>query len=69
MDDRRSRLGAAKFEQLQLMKFAWCDQITDLAAWNFRLAEEINLEEYTDFLSEEQYSHNMDQVADEYIIL
>jgi hypothetical protein len=51
------------------MKFAWCDQITDLAAWNFRLAKEINLEEYTDFMSEEQYSHDMDQVANEYIIL
>ena len=51
------------------MKFVWHDKITDLAAWNFQLAKEINLEEYTDLLSKEQYSHDMDQVANEYILL
>jgi hypothetical protein len=45
-DDRRARLGPKKFEQLQIMKFAWRNTIRDLAAWNSGLVEEIDLEEF-----------------------
>lgn len=49
--DRRSRLGADLFEKLQMMKYAWRDSMTDLAAWNSAQVEEVSLEEYKDFLA------------------
>ena len=44
--DRRARLGAEKFEQLQVLKFAWRDDIPDLAAVNQDVEEELNLMQY-----------------------
>lgn len=42
----------ARFEELQVMKFAWRNNIGDLATWNSSQVEEIDdeLEEYWDFL-------------------
>ena len=68
-DDRRSRLGSTKFEQLQIMKFAWRNTVTDLAAWNYGLTEEIVLEDYKDLLAQEEWEEEIDKVADEHIIL
>jgi hypothetical protein len=68
-DDRRSRLGSEKFEELQVMKSAWCNKITDLVAWNFGLTEEINLLNYKDLLAREQWDEGFDKVADEDIFL
>jgi len=68
-DDRRSRLGSKKFEELQVMKFAWRDKITDLAAWNYGLTEEVTLEEYKDMLAQDEWEAELDKVADEYIVL
>ena len=68
-DDRWSRLGAKKFEQLQVMKFAWKDKITDLAAWNYGLTEEIVLEDYKDMLAQEEWEEELDKVAHEHIVL
>ncbi|KZT31303.1 hypothetical protein SISSUDRAFT_974790, partial [Sistotremastrum suecicum HHB10207 ss-3] len=39
--DLRSRLGADKFEQLQLLKFAWKKSLIDLASENAMYEEEI----------------------------
>jgi hAT family C-terminal dimerisation region len=50
---RRAQLGVARFEELQIMKFAWRDNIGDLAAWNSSQVEEIDdeLGEYRDLLA------------------
>ena len=37
----RSRLGSERFEQLQMMKNAWRNNVVDLAAWNANMFEEI----------------------------
>jgi hypothetical protein len=68
-DDRRSHLGSNKFEQMQILKFARRNKVTDLTAWNDGLAEEINLEDYKDLLAQEQFDKEVDKVADEHIVL
>jgi hAT family C-terminal dimerisation region len=64
--DRRARLGAERFEELQLMKFAWRNSVVDTAAWNSGEVEQV--EEYKDFLvaDVEQAGHDID--ADEVVI-
>ena len=49
----RAQLGAARFEELQVMKFAWRNNIGDLAAWNSSRVEEIDdgIKEYQDLLA------------------
>jgi hypothetical protein len=47
---RRSHLGSERFEELQMMKFAWRDSILDMAAWNSAQMEEVDVEEYVDML-------------------
>ena len=44
--DRQSHLGAEAFEELQVMKHAWQNSITDLAAANSHQAEEVSIGEY-----------------------
>lgn len=46
--DRRSRLGAERFEQLQILKFLWRGSIVDRAAGNSALTEEVLLDEYVE---------------------
>jgi len=49
---RHSQLGAVRFEELQVMKSMWKNNIADLAAWNSNQVEEIHDEmgEYQDLL-------------------
>ena len=42
--DRRNRLGAERFEQLQVLKHAWHHEIVDQVMLNSAFAEEIPLE-------------------------
>jgi hypothetical protein len=58
--DRRVRLGAQKFEELQLMKFAWCQGVINIAVWNSSKVEQVDIEEYKDLLvaDVEQSGHN-----------
>ena len=42
--DRWAHLGADKFEQLQLMKSAWHQDLVNFAAWNTRQVEDIDLD-------------------------
>ena len=49
-DDRRSRLGAARFEELQMLKFAWRDFQIDHAALNSSELEELDLDEFEGLL-------------------
>jgi len=51
-------LGSTRFEELQLMKFSWRNNIPDLAAWNSEQTEEVNMDEYQEFLM-------VDECADE----
>jgi len=49
--DRRSRLGAEHFEQLQVLKFAWRTAIVDQAAENSAIVEEVTvLDEFRELL-------------------
>ncbi|KIL56399.1 hypothetical protein M378DRAFT_188574 [Amanita muscaria Koide BX008] len=49
--DRRARLGQQRYEEIQLMKFAWKEDVVDLAAWNSVEVEEVRLQEYEDLLA------------------
>ena len=41
------------------MKFAWCNNIRDLAAWNLRHAE-IDLDEYEGLLKADEFTDEID---------
>ena len=53
---RQAQLGVAQFEELQMIKFAWRNNIGDLAAWSSAQVEEIDyeMEEYKDMLAADQ---------------
>jgi hypothetical protein len=59
-NDRRSRLGSKKFEELQVMKFAWHNNIPNLAAWNSNEVEEIDTTEYTTLLGDDVWQADFD---------
>jgi hypothetical protein len=55
LQDCQARLKAKVFEQLQVLKAAWCDQIVDLAKLNADQTEEHVLDEFKDmFLVDEE---------------
>jgi hypothetical protein len=49
-DDRRSRLGAKRFEQLQMLKFEWQESMPDYAAWNSEVVDNVQLDEFMELL-------------------
>ncbi|KIL56845.1 hypothetical protein M378DRAFT_88744, partial [Amanita muscaria Koide BX008] len=61
--DRRARLGSDRFEELQLMKFAWRRNLTDIAAWNSQQVEEVDLDiaDFQELLREEEDSLKWDR--------
>ena len=67
---RRAQLGAARFEELQMMKFAWRNNIGDLAAWNSAQIEEIDNEmrEFEDMLAADRDFEEWNKSADEFVI-
>jgi hAT family C-terminal dimerisation region len=52
--DRRSRLGADRFEELQIMKHAWQGQIVNAASLNSLEIEDIYLDEYKELFTRDQ---------------
>jgi hAT family C-terminal dimerisation region len=62
-DDRRSRLGSKKFEEMQIMKFAWNNDIPNLAAWNSNEVEEIDTTEYSTLLSDDNWQADFDGMS------
>jgi hypothetical protein len=64
---RRARLGAARFEELQMMKSAWRNNISDFASWNSSQIEEIDDEvrQYSDMLAGDEDLDKWDNLADE----
>jgi hypothetical protein len=70
-DLRRASLGAKRFEELQIMKFAWRKNNPDHAAWNWAQIEEVQLGEYSEILEAEETSAEWDKQlldADEFIL-
>jgi hypothetical protein len=67
---RQAQLGAARFEELQMMKFAWRNNIGDLAAWNSEQVEEIDHEmrEYEDMFMADQDFDKWDKSVNEPVI-
>lgn len=66
-DDRRAHLGASRFKELQLMKFAWHQNIADLTAWNSGLVEEVDLDIYCDMLAVDEAEDDLDKNAVEMV--
>jgi hypothetical protein len=55
--DKRSRLGHECFEELQILKFAWCSALVNHAAENSDEVEDLELsviQDFTDLLKDEQ---------------
>jgi hypothetical protein len=70
-DLRRSSLGAKRFEELQVMKFAWRTKILDNAEQNWAQVEEVQLDEYSEFLDADERSAEWDRQivdTDEFIL-
>ena len=67
---RRAQLGAEQFEELQMMKFAWRNNIGDLAAWNSAQVEEIDheMQEYEDMFIADQDFEEWDKSTNEPVI-
>ena len=70
-DDQCSRLGSKQFEELQLMKFSWQNNIPDLAAWNSAQIEEINLDKkcYNELLALDEWTDECDKEVDKVVII
>ena len=60
MTDRQARLGSARFEELKMMKSTWKKNLPDLAAWNSRETEEINILEFEEMLIENEEEDQWD---------
>jgi hypothetical protein len=67
---RQARLGATRFEELQMMKFAWRKDIDDIAALNSSQIEDIEDEimQYKDMLVADQEFDHWDKSANEFHI-
>ena len=66
--DRRSRLGADKFEQLQILKHAWQNQIVDAASHNSLELEEVFLEEFKELFARDQEVQELEGGGDEEMV-
>jgi L-cysteine desulfidase len=53
-DDHRASLGAKRFKELQVMKFAWCRDVVDIAIWNSTQVEEVDIDEYCEMLAADE---------------
>jgi hypothetical protein len=70
-DLRQSSLGAKRFEELQIMKFAWHRKILNNAEQNWARVEEIQLKEYSEFLEADETLAEWDKQlldADKFIL-
>jgi hypothetical protein len=66
---RRSQLGAERFEELQIMKFAWRNNTMDLASSNSDHVEQVDndTKEYGDLLAADEEQGKWEQSEDEVI--
>ena len=61
-------MGSKRFEELQLMKFAWRGQITDTASSNSDQVEVVELDEYRDMLEFDVREYELERGEDEFVI-
>jgi hypothetical protein len=64
-------LGLKWFEELQIMKVAWCKKILDNAEQNWAQVEEVQLGEYFEFLEADEMLAEWEKQlldADEFIL-
>jgi hypothetical protein len=61
-------LGATRFEELQIMKFAWRNTIPDLTAWNLAETEEVDLGCYEGLLEADTMFAEFDKLEDEMVV-
>jgi hypothetical protein len=50
------------------MKFAWCNNIVDLAAWNLGQHEEVNIVEYSEMLEEDEQAYDFAKDSDNFVM-
>lgn len=62
-DDQRARLGAERFEQAQIMKWHWKEEVVDFAKANQNLIEEVNLSEFESFLQRDTEEAELDKLC------
>jgi hypothetical protein len=55
-----------QFEELQIMKFTWQQDITDLAAWNSAQVKEVDLDEYSELLEVDKQTAEVDKQTAEW---
>jgi hypothetical protein len=67
-DDRRASLGAKRFEELQLMKFAWRGKITDIASSNSDQVEMVDIDKYCEMLEHDVREYEFEKGEDEFVI-
>ena len=61
-----------RFEELQVMKFAWCPKIENVAGRNSEQVEEAdldNMNEYTEMLDVDESAVEFDRLEDEFVLL
>ena len=64
--EQRSRLRAECFEQLQIMKHAWCQEVIDLVAVNSNMIEEVQEDgcrEYIEMLELDKENAELDDLG------
>ena len=62
-DNHRARLGQKKFEELQVMKSAWRNDIQDLTTWNSAFVEEVDqLDEFQGLLDCDVWQSELDKL-------
>jgi hypothetical protein len=61
-------LGSTKFEELQLMKFVWRNNIPDLISWNSEQTEEVNLDEFQELLATDMWADEVEKEVDEFVL-
>jgi hypothetical protein len=61
-------LGAKRFKELQLMKFAWHQNVSDLAAWNSELIEKVDLDSYHDMLVADGFEDELNGVDSDLVV-
>jgi hypothetical protein len=66
---RRAQLGADRFEELQIMKFAWRHRVDDIALYNSEQVEVIDdgIKEFQDFLAADKEQEEWDITEHEII--
>ena len=71
-ENRRASLGKNRFEELQVMKFAWRPKIEKATKHNSEQVEEVDLDdidEYTEMLVVDESAAEFDRFEDEFVLV